>query len=80
MLAKRVLLIGGGILLVSILAIHLIIGAVAFDTADKIDVAIAKEEVEKANTSLNYILENIDRFCSDWAEWDDTYEFILNNK
>lgn len=37
---------------------------------------ILREQVLHVRELLEYKLEELDRFCYDWAAWDDTYEFI----
>lgn len=77
-LSRKVIQVGGAAVIISAVAIYfglfLLINA-SMDNADRLN---AENEAERAYNALMHNVKIIDSICSDWAEWDDTYNFILN--
>lgn len=44
-----------------------------------IDSNFAMSEANRALSLLELKIDELDSLCSDWAEWDDTYEFIVDH-
>lgn len=42
------------------------------------EMQLANEKLERFIRALNYEISNFHKFCSDYAWWDDTYEFVRN--
>lgn len=78
MLRKKIIAFGGGILLLSVLLIYTslyptIISAIRdIENRDVIDEAFEAYEIVKNQ------IEVLNKYCADWAEWDDSYQFVID--
>jgi len=77
-LTRKVLLVGGGVLVVSVIVIYAGLYFATQSLFDHIDVNNALNRAELVHSALFHEVDAIDSFCADWAEWDDTYNFVLN--
>src|SRR5450830_1691478 len=48
-------------------------------TYARLDSQNVERQVLRARSYLTYSLETLGRTCSDWAYWDDTYQFVLDH-
>ncbi len=45
----------------------------------RVDSQNAQRQALRANSYLNYSLDMLGRTCSDWAYWDETYQFVVDH-
>lgn len=77
MLARKVVIMGGGILILSVFMLYTAFYFLTYSSFESVSINHALQEAEFVDRIISHRIDVIDNFCADWAEWDDTYEFIL---
>ena len=61
-------------------AMFYVLASVTIDrTYARLDSQNVERQVLRAHSYLSYSLDTLGRTCSDWAYWDDTYQFVLDH-
>ena len=71
-------LVIGTTLVTLIMALYFILSALLLDRFSRIEVSDAQQNLNRAQAAISGELRQLEGLASDWAVWDDTYQFILN--
>jgi len=77
-LGCKVLLIVGSSISLAVLIILYISNAIILTSFTQLEEQKAYTNVERVQKSINGELESLKSVCGDWASWDDTKDFMLN--
>lgn len=77
-LKVRAIVVSVGLALVFLLALATLIFTVLSGGFKRLELELVDRNVRRLDGSYNYILKNFQKKQIDWAEWDDTYEFIAD--
>src|SRR5450756_1357072 len=66
-------------LTVFVAAFYVLTGVTIDRTYARVDNESAQRQVLRAHSYMDYVLGALGSTCSDWAYWDDTYEFVLDH-
>jgi PAS domain S-box-containing protein len=78
-LRTRLLIIALVGLTVFVAAFYVLTGVTIDRTYARLDSQNVERQVLRARSYLIYSLETLGSTCSDWAYWDDTYQFVLDH-
>src|SRR5450830_620289 len=78
-LRTRLLIVGLLALAVFVAAFYVLTSVTIDRTYARLDSENVERQVLRAHSYLSYSLDTLGRTCSDWAYWDDTYQFILDH-
>src|SRR5450759_2261940 len=66
-------------LTVFVAAFYVLTGVTIDRTYARVDNESAQRQVLRAHSYMDYVLGAFGSTCSDWAYWDDTYQFVLDH-
>jgi PAS domain S-box-containing protein len=78
-LRTRLLIVALIGLTIFVVMFYALTGVTIDRTYARLDSQEVERQVLRAQSYLSYSLETLGRTCSDWAYWDDTYQFVLNH-
>src|SRR5450830_655467 len=78
-LRTRLLIVALLALTVFVAAFYVLTGVTIDRTYARVDNESAQRQVLRAHSYMDYVLGALGSTCSDWAYWDDTYEFVLDH-
>ncbi|MFA4953868.1 MAG: CHASE4 domain-containing protein [Patescibacteria group bacterium] len=78
-LRTRLLTVGLIALTVFVAVFYVLAGVTIDRTYARLDSENVERQVLRAHSYLSYSLDMLGHTCSDWAYWDDTYEFVVDH-
>jgi two-component system cell cycle sensor histidine kinase/response regulator CckA len=78
-LRTRLLIVAFIGLTVFVAAFYALAGATIDRTYARVDNESAQRQVLRAHSYMDYVLGALGSTCSDWAYWDDTYQYIVDH-
>src|SRR5664280_3846339 len=74
----RLLIVALLALTVFVAAFYALAGATIDRTYARVDNDSAQHQVLRAHSYMDYVLDAFGSTCTDWAYWDDTYQYVVD--